>query len=123
MYMTQREEIIHMVGLKKGDYNRNCPQHDICGESLKQGDLIVLRRCIIGKGLKLEACIAVVKTDKDGVDSSRVGFIAKDLLAFGFAKYEGRMGQVKFLIENSDNESYRAYSKSNYGAAELILFQ
>ncbi len=75
-----------MVGLKKGDYKRNCPQHDVCGESLRQGDLIVLRRCIIGMGLNLEA---VVKTDENGVDSCTFGFIAKDLAAFGFAKYEG----------------------------------
>ncbi len=42
----------HKAWAYSKDYNRNCPQHYVCGESLKQGDLI--RRCIVVLILRLE---------------------------------------------------------------------
>jgi hypothetical protein len=61
--MTTANEIVHIVGLKKGDFGRNCSNHKTCGQHVEKDDVIVLKRCIIGKQLKLESCIAAVKLD------------------------------------------------------------
>ena len=93
--MTSTDETVHIVGLKKGDFGRNCLHHQMCGETVEKDDLIVFKRCIIGKGLKLESCIAAVKLDDDGKESCRIGFLSKDLVYLnGFAKYKSSSHQL-----------------------------
>ena len=113
---------IHIVGLDKGDAMHNCNEHGTFGKALQEGDLVVLRQCIIAKQLTLEKCIAVVELDAQGNESCRVGFVPKDLLVLRYNSLVDRRCDVKLRISNSDNRSYRAYSYANHGAAEIVLY-
>jgi hypothetical protein len=36
--------VIEVVGIKKGDHNCSCKEHDVCGEVVEEGTLLHLQK-------------------------------------------------------------------------------
>ena len=104
-----------IVGLHKSDKGRSCPLHLVCGEHLQEGDLLIIKRAIVGyDNGKLEVTLAAYKLGKDLELTCKVGFIPKEIQLFHFGLLENAVCKVDTLLAQHSNTAYGRYNSMHY---------
>jgi hypothetical protein len=71
-------QTFNIVGIHKGDRGRNCKEHqEVCGAHIQVGDIVTIKRAIVGIGNSLEVCLGVFKMDENNQPTCRIGFVPK----------------------------------------------
>lgn len=113
---------LEIVGLYASGNGRTCFQHKICGEYVKEDDLLRLVKCVVEvKKDQVEEAVKLVKI-ADGAESCTVAFVprvfANDPKVI---RNIGKYVQVIELYQDSDNTHKRRLSGQNYGMASVVF--
>jgi hypothetical protein len=118
---------IEMVGLFGSSNGRNCERHQCCGQHIRLGDLVRLKRTVVSVSRNGQAsdedAIAVVRIE-DGVETCTVGFIPR--VQMNAPKVVRSINKLAFLAEIydvSENRYIRGVAKRNCGMAGLNLVE
>ncbi len=107
--------LIDIVGLESESNGRSCPDHEICGYIVKEGDILHLQETSVRIGDSTEYAIKASLLNSDS-GCCVVGFIPKRLLKASYIK-RVKFVQVLKLYSDSDNRQDRRRSKQNCGMA------
>eukprot|EP00474_Spongospora_subterranea_P004922 CRZ05380.1 hypothetical protein [Spongospora subterranea] len=111
-----------IVGLHSDSNGRSCESHGTCGNWVNEGDLIRFKVVIVDFDGQVEQAIACHRI-RDGVESCRVGFLQRSLVARSKERFANKFGQVLQLYENCDNVVKRNKSFKNKGMASFRLLE
>ena len=117
--MVQRE--VEIVGLNSSTNGRSCYVHDCCGEVVKKGDLIRLKKCIVTVNNIPQEAIKCVRVH-DGVEPCTIGFIPKVLVKNqAINTMLNRFAQIVELYNESESTMKRRKSTMYKGMAKCTL--
>eukprot|EP00474_Spongospora_subterranea_P006065 CRZ06523.1 hypothetical protein [Spongospora subterranea] len=110
-----------IVGLHDASNGRSCESHRVCGEYLESEMLVLFKHTILctseGTVENGVACYRI----RDGVQSCRVGFLPRNIVARSKDDYEDKFAQILQLYNESDNVAKRNKSHRNKGMASFRL--
>jgi hypothetical protein len=111
-------EVVGINGISNG---RSCCQHDCCGSSLSENELLRLVKCVVTINKKTEEAVKFVRVTADG-DGCTIGFLPRVWLKHPkVAQNINNFCIVRELYDHSDNKSKRLKSHRNSGMAGVIL--
>ena len=115
------EITLEIVGLKASSNGRACCMHQCCGAVVEEGDMIVLKKCVVLINEKLEEAIKCVRIN-DGAESCTIGFIPRVLIKSG--KVDAMVNRFAKIIELYDKSpsTYKRRKSGIYrGMAKCII--
>jgi hypothetical protein len=111
-------EVVGINGISNG---RSCCQHDCCGASLSENELLRLVKCVVTINKKTEEAVKFVRVTADG-DGCTIGFLPRVWLNHPkVAQNINNFCIVCELYDYSENKCKRLKSHRNAGMAGVIL--
>jgi hypothetical protein len=113
------EEYGEIRGLNMSNNGRCCSLHQICGKSVKVGDIVNFKNDRVTIGYQLQDAIqAVFCFDEGGDDVHRckIGFLPS-VCVDEKAKYVGKKARITALLSDCADWPLKKYSKDNCGVA------
>ena len=106
-----------VCGVDLGDSGRNCFQHEICGEYVSVGDLVMLKKEVVtsstGSEAQLELVVKVYLV-KDATLLCHIGFLPRRYIRRS-ADFEDRIAIITKDLRHDDNPQVRIRSGRNKG--------
>jgi hypothetical protein len=113
-----------LVGLHYSDQGRSCNSHECCGKTLKAGELIRFKLCVVvrtdDEGDEVTEEAIKVARIMDGTETCVVGFLPKHCVVFS-NRYDNVFAQVLELYEEHENSAKRRKGNLKGGMASYRL--
>ena len=112
---------LEIVGLSSSTSGRSCILHEMCGETLNEGDVCRLILITVVINQREEEAIKVVKV-VDGTDTCTIGFVSRSFTAMERVySHAGRLVEINEIYKNLGNEYKQQLAARNKGMASASL--
>ena len=113
MSEEQTVQGVDVVGCDAGDNGRSCVSHEICGNHVHVGDVIVFRWEVVPIEEDMEEVVKAYLI-RDGSQTCHIGFLPRRLLKQK-GKFVNKMAIVVEDLRTSENSQKRRRSHRNMG--------
>jgi hypothetical protein len=112
---------LEIVGLNSATNGRSCSQHPVCGQEVKEGDILRLVKCVVEVNGKVEDAVKCVLI-MDGSDGCTIAFIPRAFMKIPKLRQNiNKFVMVKEVYKESESTNKRRKSQKNLEIKGVIL--